>query len=168
MSYWQLLYHAVWATSEHRPFLVGDAERAIHLYVRERSLALGASLFALGGSADHLHIVVAIPPRLAVATFVGQIKSSASARYNREHRPDPRFAWQEEYGAYSIDRKRLPNLIDYVERQQQLHAQGHLIPTLERTHGDAPRLIGDSESAYYVDSRTWREEMMALDTDLFE
>jgi REP element-mobilizing transposase RayT len=165
--YWQLFYHLVWATGDHRPWLVEETEALIHGYVRDRVQALGGSVFAIGGMEEHLHLVAAIPPRIAVATFVGQVKSGSSARYNRRFPDGPRFFWHTSYGVFTFDRKRLANAIDYVQNQARLHAEDAIIPVLERMDGGAPDLILQPETGYYIDSVTWRNEMLALDTELF-
>jgi len=169
--YWQLFYHLVWATRGHRPFLTGEMETIIHGYVRDRARAMGGSVFVVGGIADHMHLVTAIPPKIAVATFVGQVKSGASARYNRrfgETSNFVRFAWHESYGAFTFDRKGLFNAIEYVQNQADHHANDTTIPVLERMEGGAPSLIRQPETDYYIDSVTWRNEMLSLDTEIFD
>jgi hypothetical protein len=71
--------------------------------------------------------------------------------------------WQEEYGAFSFDGKRLPNFIAYVERQQQHHAERTTIRVLERTEDQADRLIRESSAPYLLDDAAWRQELEALD-----
>ena len=169
--YWQLFYHLVWATRGHRPVLTGEVESVIHGYVRDRVRTLGGSAFAVGGLPDHVHLVAAIPPKIAVSTFIGQVKSGASARYNRRFppsTPSTRFAWQESYGVFTFDRKGLFNAIDYVQHQLHHHTQDTVIPILERMEGGAPSLIRQPETDYYIDSDAWRAEMLSLDTELFE
>lgn len=59
------------------------------------------------------------------------MKGVASARFNKlgSH---PLLYWQEKYGAFTFDGKRLPNMIHYVECQKQHHAARTLIAVLER------------------------------------
>jgi hypothetical protein len=56
------------------------------------------------------------------------------------------FYWQEEYGVFSFDRKRLPNFIGYVERQKDHHTQGTIIPVLERDLLD--QVVKDDDAIY--------------------
>jgi putative transposase len=100
---------------------------------------MGATVFALNGVGDHVHMVVAIPPKIAVATFVGQVKAVASVVFNKSGHPAAPFFWQEEYGAFSIDHTRLRLHIAYVERQKEHHAQNTAIPALERVAGEPAR-----------------------------
>ena len=136
-------------------------------YMRERAQKLQGTVFAIGGLEDHVHMVAAIPPKLPVSVFVGQVKSGSSARFNRRQDFERRFTWRESYGAISFDRQRLAHVIDYVARQPEHHADGTTIPVLEAIQGGASHFIREPESNYYIDSETWRREMMALDTAIF-
>lgn len=69
------------------------------------------------------------------------------------------FFWQEEYGAFSFDSKRLPNYIAYVGHQKEHHAQGTTIPILERTSGEGVVRIGESAGLYVVSDVAWRAEL---------
>ena len=133
MPYWQLFYHLIWATKRREPLITPAVAPEIYGFLRSKAIGLGATVFAVNGVADHVHMVVAIPPRLAVATFVGQVKGVASAKANKAGLIGTPFYWQEEYGVFSFDAKRLPNFIAYVERQQQHHAEHTAIRVLERT-----------------------------------
>ncbi len=159
MPYWQLFYHIVWSTKERLPLLTPDVERIIHGSLRAKAIGLGATVFALNGVLDHVHIVVAIPPKIAVAKFIGQIKAVASTKFNKLGIREVSFFWQEEYGVFSSDGKRLPNYIAYVERQKEHHAQGTVIPILERTDEMAVRFAHEAGVPYAVEEETWRCEL---------
>ncbi len=132
MPYWQLFYHIVWATKNREPFLSSELEPIVHSFIRSKALKLSATVFALNGMADHIHLIVAIPPQFAVARFIGQVKGATSARINKNMLLSQPFAWQEEYSIFSFDKKRLPNHVAYVERQKEHHTQSTTIPALER------------------------------------
>ena len=120
-------------------------------------------VFAINGTEDHTHVVASIPPRIAVAKFVGQLKGVSSAQINKRlSTAEPRFAWQAEYGVFSFDHKRLPNVVAYVNRQKEHHAAGNLIPVLERDEGESVRLVHEDEMIYAVDDPLWWREMLAL------
>jgi putative transposase len=81
MSYWQLFYHLVWATKNREPFLTPAIEKHIYGSLISKAVGLRGVVYALGGRVDHVHMVVSIPPNMAVARFVGQIKGVAKAPY---------------------------------------------------------------------------------------
>jgi putative transposase len=160
MPFWQLFYHLVWSTKNRQPLLTPQVEPLIYGYLRQKAIGLEATVFALNGPADHLHMVVSIPPKIAVAKFVGQVKAVASTRYNKT--PDGRqnpFFWQAEYGAFSFDRKRLPNYIGYVERQKIHHAQINTIPILERVDLADGSSLREPGRTYHIDELDWRLEL---------
>jgi len=121
-----------------------------------------ATVFALNGTVDHVHMVVAIPPKIAVAKFIGQVKAVASTRFNKSGLSPTPFFWQEEYAVFSFDRKRLPNYIAYVERQKEHHTQGTTIPVLERTNGGIIRAVCEPATVYAVEEERWRQELLLL------
>ena len=148
MPYWQLFYHIVWTTKNRLPLLTPEVEPVIYGFLRSKAIGLGATLFALNGVADHVHMVAAIPPRIAVAKFIGQVKAVASTKFNKSGLSGDSFFWQEEYGVFSFDGKRLPNFIAYVERQKEHHAQKTAIPVLERSDDMTVKFARESESTY--------------------
>lgn len=170
MPYWRLFYHLVWTTKRRAALLTAEVEPIIYGLMRAKAIGLGTTVFAMGGVEDHVHLVVSIPPKLAVAAFVGQVKRVASVRFNQEHPFAPRFVWQEEYGAFTFDGKRLPFVIDYVQRQREHHAFGTVIEALERLgdeNGDQPvgvavHEVHEAGMVYHLDDSAWRAEMDAL------
>lgn len=131
MPYCQLYYHLVWSTRNREPWITRDVEPTIHGRLRAKAIGLGAELYALDGIEDHVHMVVSIPARLAVAEFIGQVKGATSTWINKNGLFDFRFKWQAEYGAFSIEKHRLHHYVSYVEKQKQHHAAGDLIAALE-------------------------------------
>ncbi|HEX4962985.1 MAG TPA: IS200/IS605 family transposase [Thermoanaerobaculia bacterium] len=146
MPYWKLFYHAVWATRFRERVIVPEIEPAIYDLLRSKAVGLGATVFALNGMDDHVHLVVSVPPKLALADFVGKVKGSASARFNKSGLLDRPLYWQEEYGILSFDQKRLPRYVAYVENQKAHHARANLIPVLERMGESKKKPSSEDES----------------------
>ena len=159
MPYWELFYHVVWATKKRAALITADVEPIIHQLLRTKAIGLGGRLFALNGTTDHVHMVVAIPPKIAVSRFVGQVKGVASRRLNESKVTTEVFGWQHEYAAFSFDRKRLPNYVAYVRGQKQHHAGGTVIPVLERIVDNGVRSVSGLTPAYGVEEEVWRREL---------
>jgi len=162
MPYWQLFYHIVWSTKNREPLLTPDVEPIIHGFLRSKAIGLEAVVFALNGTVDHVHLVAAIPPKIAVAKFIGQVKAVASTKFNKSGMSQVAFFWQEEYGVFSFDGKRLPNYIAYVERQKEHHAQRTTIPILERSDDAAVAVLREPPAAYALTDDEWRHELENL------
>lgn len=162
MPYWQFFYHLVWSTANREPLLTPDVEPIIHGFLRSKAVGLGGTVFALDGTSSHVHVVSAIPPSIAVARFVGQIKGVSSARFNQQRMTDTPLYWQGEYGVFSFDGKRLPHFVAYVERQQEHHAEDRQIPILERTAEGGVGLIHEATMQYITGYDDWWQAMLAL------
>ena len=162
MPYWQLFYHLVWSTKNREPLITPDVEAIIYNFLRTKAIGLGATVFAIGGMPDHVHVVTAIPPKIAVAKFVGQIKAVSATKFNKLDLPHILY-WQKEYGVFSFDGKRLPNVIAYVQHQKEHHANQTTIPVLERQTGESKWLLRESGPIYAIDDAVWRAELTAMD-----
>ena len=133
MPYCKLFYHMVWVTKSREPLLTPQVEPLAYDFLRSKASGLGAVVYALSGMLDHVHLVVSLPPTIAVSTFVGQVKAVASTKINKSNVTPQPFSWQDEYGAFSFEAQRLRHYVDYVTRQKEHHAKRKLIPALERT-----------------------------------
>jgi len=160
MPFWQLFYHLVWSTKNREPLLTPDIESTVYSHIRSKAIGLGATFFALNGDTDHVHLVAAIPPAIAVARFVGQVKGVSAAQTNKGGF-STLVQWQREYGAFSFDAKRLPNFVAYVEHQKEHHAQAKLIPALERTSEENVTLVREAAPSYAVSPQAWWDELLS-------
>lgn len=130
VAYWRLHYHLIWATYERLPLLEVAAERVLHRVLREKCHSLGIILHAVGNVEDHVHVVVSIPPKIAVAEAVKHFKGTSS-RAIGETRPEA-FRWQEGYGAISIGERSLDRVIRYALNQKQHHAASTTLALFEQ------------------------------------
>ena len=162
MPYWQLYYHLVWATKDRAPIITSDIEAQVYHLLRQKMLDLEGLVYALNGMPDHVHAVAAIPPKISVAHFVGQIKAVSATKFNRASRDDVHLVWQAEYGAFTFDGKRLPNFIGYVEQQKEHHQANTTLAILERHAGAGPQFLLEPRSSYATDDSAWRDELAGL------
>ncbi|MDX2213333.1 MAG: IS200/IS605 family transposase [Oculatellaceae cyanobacterium bins.114] len=132
MPLWRLYYHVVWTTKYRQPLITQTREPELYRYLRDKTNALGCILHAVGGMEDHIHLVVSIPPKLAIADYVQQIKGGSSHFVNQLLPSEGLgFTWQAEYGVFSMGESQSPQAIAYVKNQKQHHTDGILISALE-------------------------------------
>jgi putative transposase len=132
MTLWRTYYHLVWSTRDRLPIILPNYEVELYSYIRGKSHSLQCTLHAIDGMPDHLHLIVSIPPSLAIAQFIKLIKGSSSHFINRTFLgKEFTFAWQREYGVFSLGSQQLERAVSYVNNQKQHHADGTIVKLLE-------------------------------------
>ena len=132
MPYWKLCYHFIWGTKNRLPLIDPALESELYRAIAAKAKEMGGFVHALGGTEDHVHLGVSIPPKLAPAKFIGDVKGNCSHYVNHVVKPDFEFYWQDEYGVLSFGEKNLPAIVKYIHYQKQHHADGTLIAAMER------------------------------------
>jgi putative transposase len=75
----------------------------------------------IGGVEDHVHLLLSLPSALAVSKALQLIKGGSS-KWIHETFPEHRlFAWQEEYGAFSVSVSQLDKTMEYIRGQEAHH-----------------------------------------------
>jgi len=132
MPYWRLFYHFVWGTKNREPLIALEWEDSLHNVIAAKATKLGAFVHAVGGTEDHVHLVVSVPPKIALSIFIGQVKGNSSHFVNHELGVDVHFSWQGEYGVVSFGGKMLDMVVRYAKGQRKHHAEGTTLAMLER------------------------------------
>jgi putative transposase len=139
MALWRLYYHLVWTTKNREFSIDAEKESKLYPYIVSKADILQCVIHGIGGIEDHIHLVVSIPPKLAIADFVKNIKGSSAHYLNTNFNDFPKFAWQEGYGVFSLGGKQLEQAIKYVQNQKEHHKNKTAIAWLETTnHQDDP------------------------------
>ena len=106
-TYTSLHFHIVYSTKNREPWIESSIERRVWEY--------------LGGIEDHVHLVLGIPPKLSVSRAVQLLKGGSSIWIHKTFPNLARFEWQDGYGAFSISKLQLPEVIEYVKNQREHH-----------------------------------------------
>jgi len=126
MSFWRTYYHLVWATKDIEPLITPNREAQLVAYLIRKANELGVRIYAVGVMSDHIHLIVAIPPRMAVADVVKGLKGFVSFAFGKG------FSWQRGYGVMTFGEGQRSQAMSYVQNQRQLHAHGETNRWLER------------------------------------
>jgi REP element-mobilizing transposase RayT len=88
-------------------------------------------VIAIGGIEDHVHLLVRVPATISPADLVKYVKGASSHMVNHEVRPPFHFKWQGAYGAFSLSKRHVTLIREYVLHQQEHHRDQTLFPVLE-------------------------------------
>ena len=132
--YSEINLRITWHTKQRAAVIVDGIEQQLHQYLQQRVRQTPHVICrALGGTTDHLHLAVTVPPTLLVSDWVGQLKG-ASAHYVNHHIANRKILeWQSGYGIVSFGTGDLSWVVSYVRNQKQHHGQGTTQQRLEQT-----------------------------------
>jgi REP element-mobilizing transposase RayT len=73
---------------------------------------------AVGGTENHVHMLIHLPPKIALASAVTLLKANSSKWMGAQGK---QFSWQEGYGAFSVSASNLDQVIRYIQNQESHH-----------------------------------------------
>lgn len=110
--------HIIFSTTERRKLIDKDFQPKLWAYMA--GICRNHEMFVrtIGGVEDHVHLLLELPPTLAVAEAVRTIKSNSSKWVNELGRS---FAWQKGYGAFSVSASNIAAVKRYIRNQERHH-----------------------------------------------
>jgi putative transposase len=76
---------------------------------------------AIGGTEDHVHLLITLPAVMSTSKGIQLIKAGSSKWIHEELPELSGFSWQTGYGAFSVSITKVPLIINYINRQEEHH-----------------------------------------------
>jgi putative transposase len=119
-SYVSSVFHVVFSTRQRTQLIPAASQPRLWNYLAGIARNHGIHALAIGGTGNHVHLLMTIPPDTALADAVRTLKANSS-RLMRES--SALFAWQEGYGAFSVSPSQLEGVKRYIANQAAHHAR---------------------------------------------
>ena len=117
-SYSQNLVHCVYSTEERRKLIPPELQRGLWECKSAIAKRDGVHVIEAGGTENHVHILLALPPTITLSKALQNIKAYSS-RWMSEH--GVHFKWQQGYGAFSVSPSQIQGVVSYVRNQAEHH-----------------------------------------------
>ena len=121
MSYHGIFLHVVFSTKFRKPVLDDGCREDLFGYIGGTIREHKAELIVGGGVEDHVHLLVRINPKYAISATMKLLKANSARWINQEKKTRSKFQWQPGYGAFSVSKSGLKDVIAYIENQQEHH-----------------------------------------------
>ena len=82
---WRCQYHVVFAPKYRRQAIFGKYKVEIGKILREICARNGVEIIEANACADHVHMLITIPPKISVSRFMGILKGKSSLMIFEEH-----------------------------------------------------------------------------------
>jgi REP element-mobilizing transposase RayT len=120
-TYTCLQYHVTFSTKNRERWITPDLEPRIWAYLGGIARDNRIIPLKIGGIEDHVHLVLGMPPTLAPSKMV-QLLKGGSSKWIHDTFPALRgFGWQDGYGAFTVSKSNLLEIVKYVETQREHH-----------------------------------------------
>jgi REP element-mobilizing transposase RayT len=117
-TYAQNTVHIIYSTKDRRKSIPKEFQPSLWSYIA--GICKNHAIFtqAIGGAADHIHLLIQLPQSLPLAKAILTIKSNSS---RWAHAQKHKFAWQEGYAAFSVSASQVPTVVRYIQNQEAHH-----------------------------------------------
>lgn len=122
-TYHQIMIQLVWATEKRVPFIATDFRETVQRYIAGIVTNNGCKLVSIFAMPDHIHLLVGLSPAVALSDLVKEIKDHSTKYLRKEFAELSKFSWQRGFGAFSYSKSQIPNVVRYVENQEEIHRQ---------------------------------------------
>ena len=120
-SYTCLQYHLVFSTKYRAPAITTDIRPRLWEYLGGTVRGLRGIPIQVGGTEDHVHLLVTFRQDAALSDVLRQLKA-ASSRWVHDTFPAARgFAWQAGYGAFTVSHSAVGAVKAYILNQEEHH-----------------------------------------------
>lgn len=109
--------HCVFATKRRMPLIPDPAK--VWSTIQETARMSKIKLLAVGGTVNHVHLLISMPSTRAVSEVVRELKCNSSLRIRKWNRV---FAWQDGYYSVSVSPSAIGAVKSYIAHQQIHHA----------------------------------------------
>ncbi len=120
-TFTSLHYHIVFSTKNREPWIRQDIEQRVWAYLGGIAKDNDFKPVRFGGIENHVHLLIGIPPFIAVSKAV-QLLKGGSSKWMKENFPEAAgFGWQDGYAAFTVSRSQIPEIETYIVKQRDHH-----------------------------------------------
>ena len=112
--------HIVFSTKNRYPFIAVEWRERLHAFIGGAIRTAGAVPLCIGGTNDHVHLLIGIRATHCLADILRDIKHASSEWVHRTIGVK-KFAWQDGYGAFSVGASQIASVSEYIANQIEHH-----------------------------------------------
>ena len=135
-TYTQIHIHAVFTVQNRISLIKKEWKDRLYQYIISIIQNNGHKVLSIGGMPDHIHILFGFRPTQSLSALMQNVKRDSSEWINKENFVMGRFSWQEGYGAFSYSKSQIPQVIKYIENQEQHHEKKTFIEEYKKILND--------------------------------
>lgn len=132
------LIHVVFSTKSRKRIITDETKDQLYPYLGGIIKGEGGIPLSIGGTTDHVHILLKSPPTLSFSNLMQKVKGNSSKWLGEQSWQKGAFSWQRGYAAFSVSQSMADKVDAYIRRQEEHHRkvtfEEELVEILEK-HG---------------------------------
>jgi putative transposase len=120
-TYTSLNYHVIFSTKNRINWIKPDLESRIWRFIGGIARKHKMTALQVGGTDDHVHALVQAPPIYSPSEIAQYLKGESSKWIHEEFPALRDFGWQDGYGAFTVSKSDLSDVIRYIQNQREHH-----------------------------------------------
>jgi len=120
-TFTNLLIHVIFSTKNGELWIHQDIEHRIWSYLGGIARENDIKALPIGGIENHLHLLLGVPPSLALSKALQLIKGGSSGWIKETFPAMLGFGWQDGYAAFSVSKSQIAEIEDYIRKQREHH-----------------------------------------------
>jgi REP element-mobilizing transposase RayT len=120
-TFTNLLYHCIFSTRDRQPQIDEELRPQLFAYVGGIVRAMDGVALTINRVADHLHLLLSLPPTVAIAEAMRVVKANSSKWVHEQWPERASFAWQTGYGAFTVSQSQAGSVKQYIAEQEEHH-----------------------------------------------
>jgi len=122
-TYSQIFYHVVFAVRNRECLITPAIKDDLYKYIYGIVKNQQQSLFIINGMPDHVHLLLNCKPDINLSHLIKEIKEHSTKFINDKKIISGKFYWQAGFGAFSIGKRDLPRVLEYIQNQEEHHVK---------------------------------------------
>ncbi len=120
-TYTSLHYHVIFSTKNREPWVLPAIEQRVWKVIGGIARKHKMTALQVGGVEDHIHALVTAPPTIAPFQIAQFLKGGSSKWIHEEFPLLSQFSWQDGYGAFTVSKSNIPDVVSYIQNQREHH-----------------------------------------------
>ena len=121
IAYFNIYIHYVMVTKNRFPFIYEEHRERIEKYMTGIAQNNHSRLYAIYANPDHVHLLISRSPEISDEFLATKIAVATSKFINDNHLTKGSFSWQESCAAFSVSKKGVKFVCEYIYNQKEHH-----------------------------------------------
>jgi REP element-mobilizing transposase RayT len=121
MSYTRLLYHTVFRTKYSKNTIPEAHEKELYAYIMGIIENKKSKLYRIGGTENHIHMLLDMHPTFALSDFMKELKEYSSKWLSKNPNFPDFEGWAVSFAGFTYNLSDKQTIVNYIKNQKEHH-----------------------------------------------